>query len=123
MRYALFILDPGNHFTIRRLASWQNFNKFNSKWFLILLTNPLQTSNAILSKLFILGTKLKPTFNDQSDNDLESQVKVKYFPKWVKNKTIGHLSDAILPTNFILGTKLHNPISCIQWTNDDDIDL
>ena len=37
-------------------------------------------------------------------------VKVKgqgqIFPKWVKKQRIGHISEAISPTDFILGTKL-----------------
>ena len=35
-----------------------------------------------------------------------SKVKVKFSPKWVKKQKFGYVSEAILPTNFILGTKV-----------------
>ena len=35
-----------------------------------------------------------------------SKVKVKLFTKWVKNQRTGHISEAILPTDFILGTNV-----------------
>ena len=35
-----------------------------------------------------------------------SMVKVKFPEKWVKNQRTGHISEAILPTDFILGTKV-----------------
>ena len=42
----------------------------------------------------------------------DKKVKVKgqgqIFPKMVKNYTTGHISDAILPTDFILGTKVQH---------------
>ena len=38
-----------------------------------------------------------------------AMVKVKFSQKWVKNLTTGHISDAISPTDFILGTNVqHN---------------
>ena len=49
-------------------------------------------------------------FKNQSDDDLDlrsrSMIKVKISQKsvWVKKQTTGHISDANLPTDFILGT-------------------
>ena len=43
---------------------------------------------------------------DQGQDHRRSQVKVKFSPKWVKNQRTGHISEAILPTDFILGTNV-----------------
>ena len=46
---------------------------------------------------------------DPSADDLvwsRSKVKVKFSQKLVKNQRIGHISEAISPTDFILGTKV-----------------
>ena len=56
------------------------------------------------------GTTYQWAFNDPSADDLDprsrSKVKVKFSQKWVKNQRTGHISEAISPTDFILGTKV-----------------
>ena len=34
------------------------------------------------------------------------RLRSKFAKKWVKNQRTGHISEAILPTDFILGTKV-----------------
>ena len=70
-------------------------------------------SDAISPTNFILGTKVQPhrgAFIDLSADDLDprsrSKVKVNFSPKWVKNQRTGHISEAISPTDFILGTNV-----------------
>ena len=50
------------------------------------------------------------TVNGLSADDLDprsrSKIKVKFTPKCVKNQRTGHISEAISPTDFILGTKV-----------------
>ena len=66
----------------------QNFNveNFNSKLFLNHLTDPLHT--------WYDGRTTGLTFNDQ------------FSQKWVKTQRTGPISEAISPTDFILGTKV-----------------
>ena len=56
------------------------------------------------------GTSRKCTFNDLSADDLDprsrSKIKVNFSHKCVKNQRTGHISEAISPTDLILGTKV-----------------
>ena len=56
------------------------------------------------------GTTRKCSPNDPSAYDLDqrlrSKVKVKFSSKWLKNQRTGHISEAISPIDFILGTKV-----------------
>ena len=70
-------------------------------------------SEAISLTDFILGTKVQPNKAHSMTqvpmtltNRSRSKVKVKCFQKWVKNQRIGHISEAISPTDFILATKI-----------------
>ena len=42
-------------------------------------------------------------------------VRVKFYHKWVKDQRTGHISEAISPTDFILGTTVQ-PIKAHQMT-------
>ena len=49
-----------------------------------------------------------------------SKVKIKFPQKWVKKQRIGHISEAISPTDFILGTKVQpnklHPMTQVSMT-------
>ena len=58
---------------------------------------------------FILGTKVQPNKAHsltQVPIRSRSKVKVKFSEKLVKKQRTGHISEAISPTDFILGTKV-----------------
>ena len=78
---------------------------------------PKSTKWAISLMLFHLQTSyLVPSYNPIRHIQWHKcrwpwpKVKVKgqgqIFPKWVKNQRTGHISEAISPTDFILGTKV-----------------
>ena len=70
-------------------------------------------SYAISTTAFILGTKVQHNKAHSLIHVLMTltprskvKVKVNFSPKWVKIQRTGPISEAILPTDFILGTKV-----------------
>ena len=45
---------------------------------------------------------------DDLDPRSRSKVNVKFTKEWVKNQGNGHISEAISPTDFLLGTKVQS---------------